>query len=259
MTPIIAIDAVDLVLCFAFVLIAGITSIALELDLARDLLVGTVRCYAQLFLMGYVLDFVFATRTSGLTIGVFLVMVAAAAQVIRGRVGKHGVPFVVPVFLSMLISYALVSFLVVAVIVGARPWWEPMYAIPLAGMIVGNSMNAISISLERLFSELDSRRNEVEMRLALGASANEASQGIVRTAVKAGMIPAINSLMGVGLVFLPGMMTGQILAGVDPQTAIRYQIVVMLMLVTSTCLGALITTLIVRRRCFSTAQALIIR
>ena len=259
MTPMVPIDALDLALCLGFILTAGITSIVLELGLARDLLVGTIRCYAQLFLMGYVLDFVFATRTSGLTIGVFLVMVTAAAQVIRGRVGERGVPFVVPVFLSMFISYALVSFLVVAVIVGARPWWEPTYAIPLAGMIVGNSMNAIAISLERLFSELDNRRSEVEMRLALGASASEASQEIVRVAIKAGMIPAINSLMGVGLVFLPGMMTGQILAGVDPQTAIRYQIVVMLMLVTSTCLGALVTTMIVRRRCFSAAHALIIR
>jgi len=259
MSPIIEIGTFELVLCLGFVLVAGITSVLLELGLHRDLLIGTIRCYAQLFIMGYVLKFVFEVRTSGLTIGLFLVMVAAAAQIIRSRVGKREVPFAVPVFLAMLLSYSLISILVVGVLVGARPWWDPKYVLPLAGMIVGNSMNAISIALERLFSDLRNRRSEVEMRLALGADAKEASQEILRGAIKAGMIPSINSLMGVGLVFIPGMMSGQILAGIEPLTAIRYQIIVMLMLVASTCLGVLITASIVRRRCFSPGQALLVR
>ena len=120
-------------------------------------------------------------------------------------------------------------------------------------------MTAISISLERLFSDLKARRAEVEMKLALGAEYREASQDILRGAIKAAMIPSINSLMAVGLVSLPGMMTGQILSGTDPLIAIRYQIVVMLMLVASTAIGAVIVTGLVRRRCFSTGQRLIIR
>ncbi|WP_243544453.1 ABC transporter permease [Pseudodesulfovibrio tunisiensis] len=259
MTGIIEIGPLQLGLCLVFVLVAAGASIAHGLGLGRDLLIGTVRCYAQLFIMGYVLKFVFALRMSSLTLGVFLVMVAAAAQIIRGRVTEKRVPFALPVFVSMFLTYSLVSYLVVGVIVGAKPWWNPQYFIPLAGMIVGNSMTAIAISLERLLSDLKARRGEVEMRLVLGADVREASRDILRSAIRAGMIPSVNSLMGVGLVFLPGMMTGQILSGTDPLIAIRYQIVVMLMLVASTCLGVLITTALVRKRCFTPGQAPVIR
>ena len=107
-----------------------------------------------------------------------------------------------------------------------------------------------------LFAELRGRREEVEMMLCLGADYQEASEGMLRNAIRAGMIPSINSMMGVGIVFLPGMMTGQILAGADPLTAIRYQIVVMLMLVGSTAIGSLTVTLLVRRLCFGAAHEL---
>ncbi|MGL1860954.1 MAG: iron export ABC transporter permease subunit FetB [Pseudodesulfovibrio sp.] len=260
MTPaIIEISPWQLLLCLGFVLLAGGASVYHKLGLGRDLLVGTIRTFAQLFLMGYVLTFIFKTHTVWLVLLMFTFMVAAAVHIIKGRVNERSVPFLIPTFMSMLISYSLVSYIVTAVIVGAKPWWTPQYFIPLAGMVVGNSMTAISIALERLFSDLKARRNEVEMRLALGADYREASQDILRNAIKAGMIPSINSLMAVGLVSLPGMMTGQILAGIDPLIAIRYQIVVMLMLVASTALGTLIVTGLVRRRCFSDAQRLILR
>jgi putative ABC transport system permease protein len=125
-------------------------------------------------------------------------------------------------------------------------------------MIIGNSMNALAISLERLFSDLRVKKDAVEMMLTLGADFREASQDIMRDAIRAGMIPSINSLMGVGLVFLPGMMTGQILAGADPLTAIRYQIVVMLMLVASNCLGSIVVVLLTRKRCFGKGQELLV-
>jgi len=260
MTPaIIEIGPWQLVLCLGFVLLAGGASLYHKLGLGRDLLVGTVRTFAQLFLMGYVLTFVFKVHASWLVLLMFTGMVTAAVQIIRSRVKERSVPFVMPTFFTMLISYTLVSFVVTSVIIGAKPWWTPQYFIPLAGMIVGNSMTAISISLDRLFSDFKARRSEVEMKLALGADYREASQDILRDAIKAGMIPSINSLMAVGLVSLPGMMTGQILSGTDPLIAIRYQIVVMLMMVASTALGALLVTGLVRRRCFSAAQRLIVR
>ncbi len=260
MTPaIIEIGPLQLTLCLGFVLLAGITSIVYKLGLGRDLLVGTIRTFAQLFLMGYVLKFIFQVHVSWVVLLMFACMVAAAVHIIKGRVKERSIPFLMPTFISMLISYTLVSMLVTGVIVGAKPWWTPQYFIPLAGMIVGNSMTAISIALERLFSDLKSRRAEVEMKLSLGAEYREASQDILRGAIEAAMIPSINSLMAVGLVSLPGMMTGQILSGTDPLIAIRYQIVVMLMLVASTAIGTVIVTGLVRRRCFSAAQRLIIR
>jgi putative ABC transport system permease protein len=158
----------------------------------------------------------------------------------------------------MLLSYMLVSVFVVGVIVDATPWYQPEYFLTLGGMIIGNSMNAIAISLDRLFTDLLQRRGEVELRLLLGATAREASADITREAIRAGMIPSINAMMGVGLVFIPGMMTGQILAGSDPFVAVKYQIMVMLMLVGSTALGSILVVGLVRSRCFNREQQLVL-
>ncbi|WP_018124318.1 ABC transporter permease [Desulfovibrio oxyclinae] len=258
-TQVIDIGLWQLALCLVFVLTAGAASLWYRLGLGKDLLVGTVRAVAQLFAMGYVLKFVFALDMAGPVIGLFLIMTATAAHLVRGRVKGYAVPVAIPTFLSMFISYGLVSFLVVGVIVGAKPWWTPQYFIPLAGMIVGNSMSAIALSLERMFSELKARRQVIEMQLCLGATPYEASRGIMADAIRAGMIPSINSLMGVGLVFLPGMMTGQILAGADPLVSIRYQIVVMLMLVAATAIGSVLVTRLVFRRCFSASGRPVLR
>lgn len=240
----------QLVLGLAFVLIAQGASLVWSLGLGRDLLVGTLRTFAQLLLMGYVLQFIFKLDLAWVTIGVFCVMTAAAAHVVRGRIKERRIPFLLPLSVTMFLSFFLVSYVVTAMVVGADPWWRPQYFIPLAGMVIGNSMSAIAIALDRLLSDLSTRRNEVEMLLSLGATPEEASRDIVRHAMRAGMIPAVNSMMAVGLVFIPGMMTGQIIAGADPALAVRYQIVVMLMITASCALGALGVVLWVRRRCF---------
>jgi putative ABC transport system permease protein len=240
----------QLALTLVFVLVVGVASVVHRLGLGRDLLVGTVRTFAQLFLMGYVLKAVFGLSLQWLTLLVFLVMVTASAQIIHGRVKEREVSYLPALFVSMLISYFAVSVVVTGVIVGARPWWRPQYFIPLSGMVVGNSMNALAIALERLFSDLRKKRELVEMRLCLGADYREASADIARDALRAGMIPSINAMMGVGLVFLPGMMTGQILAGADPLVAIRYQIMVMLMLVAATGMATMVVVLLARKRCF---------
>ncbi len=240
----------QLVLGLAFVLIAQGASLIWSLGLGRDLLVGTVRTFAQLLLMGYVLQFIFKLDLAWVTIGVFCVMTAAAAHIVHGRIRERRIPFLLPLSVTMFLSFFLVSYVVTAMVVGAEPWWRPQYFIPLAGMVIGNSMSAIAIALDRLLSDLSARRNEVEMMLSLGATPEEASRNIVRQAMRAGMIPAVNSMMAVGLVFIPGMMTGQIIAGADPAIAVRYQIVVMLMITASCALGALGVVLWVRHRCF---------
>jgi putative ABC transport system permease protein len=120
-------------------------------------------------------------------------------------------------------------------------------------------MTAIAISLERLIGDLKKSRNAVEMMLSLGADYKEASRETVKEAMRAGMIPSLNSMMAVGVVFIPGMMTGQILAGADPLMAVRYQIMVMVMLVGSTAIGSLIVILLVRRMCFGPGHQLLLR
>jgi putative ABC transport system permease protein len=248
----------QLALTLVFVLAAGGISLAYGLGLTRDLAWGAVRTFAQLFLMGYALKIIFGLESGLPVIAVYALMITFAARIVSKRVGEKSVRYGPPVFLSTFAAYMAVTVVVTAVIVGADPWWKPQYFLPIGGMVVGNSMNALALALERLFSGLRDKRDEVEMRLSLGADSWEASRGIVKDALKAGMIPSINSMMGVGVVFIPGMMTGQILAGADPLTAVRYQIVVMLMLVASTAISAYLAVFLARRRCFNEAHGLII-
>lgn len=249
----------QLLISLLFVVIAGVASVRLQLDLEHDIIWGTIRTFAQLFLVGYILKYVFQINNAAIIMLVFTGMIFFAAYTIKGLVKEKSVPYLIPTFLSMLISYMVVTIVVTAFIVQAEPWYKPQYFIPLGGMVIGNSMSAIAISLERIFSDVRKRGDEIEMYLSLGATHKEATGHILREAIKAGMIPSINSMMAVGIVFLPGMMTGQILAGADPILSIKYQIVVMLMLVGSTAIGSIIVSNIVRNLCFNDAEQITLR
>jgi putative ABC transport system permease protein len=136
-------------------------------------------------------------------------------------------------------------------LVRVRPWYSPHYAIPLVGMILGNTLNGIALGLDRLGSELNARRGEIEGLLALGATRWEAARGPVQQAIRTGMIPILNAMMVVGIVSLPGMMTGQLLAGVDPIQAVKYQIVIMFLISSGTALGTVGVVLLSYRRLFN--------
>ncbi|HKI47975.1 MAG TPA: iron export ABC transporter permease subunit FetB [Desulfobacteria bacterium] len=256
---VIEIGPYQLILALVFILVAGCASLYHGLRLEKDLLVGTIRTFAQLFLLGYVLKFVFRLNSVWPVLAVFLFMIVFATRIIRSRIKEKQVAFFWPMLVSMVISYALAAILITGVVIGAKPWWKPQYFIPLGGMLIGNSMNAVAISLDRLLGDLKERRQEVEMMLCLGADYHEASKDMVKNAMRAGMIPAINSMMAVGVVFIPGMMTGQILAGADPLVAIRYQIVIMVMIVGATAMLSFLGVRIVCRLCFGAAQQLLLR
>lgn len=257
-TGAIDIGPVQLAVALVFILLAGIASILHSLKLEKDLLIGTIRTFIQLYLMGYGLKLIFRLNNMTLALAVFVFMIVFAALTIYGRIREKEISFFTPVLISMLVSFFLVSYIVTRVIVDIDPWWSPRYFLPLGGMVIGNSMNAIAIALERLLNDLKTNRKEVEMKLSLGADYKEATANLVANAMKAGMIPSINSMMTVGVVFIPGMMTGQILAGADPVLAIKYQIVVMIMLVGSTTIGTLIAVLITRKLCFTKDQTLVL-
>lgn len=255
---IVEINFFQLLLGLVFILLAGVSSVALSLGLHKDLFWGTVRMISQLFLMGYVLKYVFQVDSLLLVMGLFTVMIAFAANIIKGRVKERQVSYIFHVFISMLLSFTVITYFSTRLLLNVQPWYLPQYFIPLGGMVVGNSTNAIAISLERLFSGLREKAALVEMQLALGADYKEASDDILRQAISAGMIPAVNSLMGMGIVFIPGMMTGQLLAGADPILAIKYQIMVMMMIIGATTLGSVLVTYLVRRRCFTVDNRLLI-
>ena len=251
MNTVVDIGWVQLGLCLLFTVFAGVASLALRLGLGRDLAWGTVRTFSQLFLLGLVLEYILRVKTWWPVLGMYWVMIFFAGNIIRGRVKERAVRHWDTTLVSMFLSYTLMTLIITGVIVRVDPWYEPRYFLPLGGMIIGNSMNAIAVALERLFGDLKKSRRQIEMTLSLGATWREASADSVKSAVRAGMIPSINSMMGVGIVFIPGMMTGQILAGADVMVAAKYQIMVMLMLVGSTALGSILVVFLALRRCFS--------
>jgi putative ABC transport system permease protein len=231
--------------------INGLISVLLSLGLGRQLAIGAVRTVVQLTLVGYVLLWVFQLDRWPLVVVMMSVMtlVAGAAAVERTHLRHGGVWFdsIVSVWAS---SWLMTGFALFAV-VPVRPWYSPQYAVPLLGMILGNALNGISLGLDRLSGELSARRGQIEAALSLGATRWEAARPSIRTAVSTGMIPTINSMMVVGIVSLPGMMTGQLLSGVEPIEAVKYQIVIMFLISSASALGTVGVILLTYRRLFT--------
>jgi putative ABC transport system permease protein len=247
----IELTAGQVALAALLILVNAAISLALRLGMERRLLVAAVRTIAQLALIGLVLDRVFAIGRVGIVITLMtaMVLVAGVAAVRRTERRYPGI------WLNAVVSMWASSWLITAValfgIVRVRPWYDPQYAIPLLGMILGNTLNGISLGLDRLTQELEVRRDQVETFLALGATRWEAAQDPVRRAVRIGMVPIINSMMVVGIVSIPGMMTGQMLAGVDPLSAVEYQIVIMFLIASGTALGTVGVVLLGYLRLFN--------
>ncbi len=248
---VIELQTIDLVLAGLLVLVAGVVSALLRLKLEKRLLVASVRTVVQLLLIGYLLKWVFGIDSLLLVLGLAMLMIVVASRAAVTRPSRTfaGVSWLA--FLSLTVTGLITTVTVTGLIVGVEPWWRPQYMIPLLGMILGNGLTGISLSLDLLLESLAEKREEVEMELALGASAWEASRGPMANAVRRGMIPIINTMMVVGIVALPGMMTGQILSGTDPLDAVKYQMVVMFMIAGATSLGCMGITLLAGRRLFN--------
>ncbi len=217
-----------------------IVSLRQSLGLERDLVIGTVRTVAQLYAVGLILAAVFAAARWYWVLLILAIMTAVATQAAMSRLTKP-IPGGYQIAAGVLtVSTAATLAYVVGIVVRVHPWYDPRYIIPIAGMILGNSMTSAALAGDRLQGDLRARSAEVETRLALGFSGREAVQPLVRASLRAAMIPTVNGMMTVGVVQLPGMMTGQILAGIAPIVAIEYQIVVVFMLAGATAIASLL-------------------
>lgn len=226
-------------------------SMALKLGLARSLVIATLRMVVQLLLIGIVLEWLFTQDNPWVIVVISLVMTSVAGMAAVNRTQQRFVGIYWNSLLSVLASSALVTGFAMAGIIQVQPWYDPQYLIPLLGMVLGNTLNGISLGLDRFMEGLASQQDQVEMLLTLGATRWEAAHHQVRDAIRVGMIPTINSMMVMGLVSLPGMMTGQILAGANPIDAVRYQIVIMFMIAAGTALGVFGVVLFAYYRLFS--------
>lgn len=240
----------QLALAAALILVNGVISVALRLGMEKELAVAAVRSVVQLALVGLVLEWVFDLRSWEVVMLLALLMIAAATVAAARRPSRSYRGIYRDSFLSMLVSSLLVTMVAVVGILSVEPWYEPQYLIPLLGMLLGNSLTGISLGLDRLLTRVQDSRSLIEARLALGATSWEAGRPAVSESVRTGMIPIINTMMIVGIVSLPGMMTGQILAGADPVDAVKYQILILFMIAASTALGTLGAVLLGYRRLF---------
>jgi putative ABC transport system permease protein len=246
----------DLAIAAALVLASMVVSWRLQLGLERDLVMGAVRSFVQLALVGFVLGYLIRNQQWYLTLPALAIMLAVAVHTASGRVkeplARKGWVFTVALVVGSLLVLAFVT----GAVLRLPTWYNPQYVLPLAGMIIGNAMNAATLAVGRFAGDLERRRPEVESALALGASALQAVHPIRRDALRTAIIPAVNGMLVVGVVSLPGMMTGQIIAGQDPSQAVLYQVVVMYMITAAASLTSVIALAVAVRQSFTPAQQL---
>jgi putative ABC transport system permease protein len=156
----------------------------------------------------------------------------------------------------MFLSSFSITVLALTVIIGVDPWYQPQYLIPLLGMLLGNTMNGIAIALDSLTRQAAEGRNRIEARLMLGASWSVSIEEIRRDALRSGLIPIVNAMATAGIVSLPGMMTGQILAGSPPMEAAKYQLLIMFLISAGTGLGSVAAVWAGSRRLFDERERL---
>ncbi len=250
------ISLLNLSLTLVFVAFALLFSWRNRLRLGKDILVGAARTALQLTAAGFILKFVFNLDLWYVTLIVLTGMIIAAGFGAMGRLDLKGTRMFGVLVVSIAGCAVLGLAFLLAVVVRVEPWYNPRYVIPVAGMVVGNSMTAAALCLNRFHSELRLRRAEIEARLALGATSTQAAAGAARAAARAAAIPVLASLATVGMVSLPGMMTGQILAGVDPTQAIRYQIAIMYVLLATKMATAVLAVKLARHLFFTPAHQL---
>lgn len=248
---VVEIGYIELFAASGLMLIAGLVSFKLELGQTKRIIVSTLRCFIQLLAVGFLLNYLFDYQTWWLVILVLAFMMISATQIATSRI-KTSVPGLIPtVFISIFVSSVSIGFIVVEAVIQADPWYSAQQLVPIFGMIVGNTMSAVAVAIDRLFADMDSRENEMYSLVALGATPREAAFTSLKAAIGAGMTPVLAMMSAAGIVTIPGMMAGQLLAGADPVAAAKYQIVVILMLSAANTIAIVMVCFLSYRKRFS--------
>ncbi len=248
----------DLAIASSLVAVDAAVSLALKLRLHRQLLWSSLRMIVQLVAVGYLLRFVFALNSPLATLAIVVVMAAIAAREVSARPARKfrslagfGVS-VTSVFFATIVTAGLA----LTTAIRPSPWYDPRYAISLAGIILGSVLNAGSITLDGVLGGVTRERAAIDAQLGLGVTFQQATLPLFRDAVRRGLLPVVNQMSAAGLITLPGIMTGQILAGMDPVEAVKYQILLMFLLAGASGLAALATAFLTLRNLTDARQRL---
>jgi len=236
-------------LIFSYILVIGAVSLSWmnQLKLEREIVLSSLRATLQLIAVGFLLTAIFKIQQREFHFLILLAMCLVAAGISGGR-GKAIPHSYAIAFVGILIG-SLIPFMVLYAVGIIQP--EARFMIPLGGMVIGNSMKASSVALNRLTAEFQHQKRQIETLLSLGASARQAAKGVIQPAIKAGLIPTLDTMKSVGLVHLPGIMTGYLIAGGDPLTAVKFQLAIIYMLAGTSGITCLVVALLAYKNCFN--------
>ena len=242
-----AIDIWGLIAALVMVAIAAGISEIMRMGVGRKLLWSACRALLQLCAMGFIMEYVIRSNNPWLV----AFMLIAAVQITLSR--AKGVPkgLAGTVFLSLVVTMLIMISLVTELIIRPQPWYAPQLVVPLTGMLLGNTVSALAVGLSRFFESMKERRDEVDTLLALGATTWEAARPSIVSSIRLGLLPTTASLASAGIVTVPGMMAGQIIAGGNPIDAAKYQFMILATIAALTLLADSIIMLMVYKRCFT--------
>jgi putative ABC transport system permease protein len=239
---IIHLGAADLLIAASLVAVNAIISLVLRLDLQRQIVWSAMRATVQLLLVGHVLRFVFSHGSAWSTGIVVMLMMAMAAREVaarpaeRLRRGGNAWIGAMAVGATTLIS----AMFILQTAIRPDPWFDPRYMISLVGIVLGSVLNSASLALDSLLEGVRREQRAIEARISLGDTTHQAFAGLLRSSVRRGILPTINQMSAAGIITLPGIMTGQIIAGMDPVEAVKYQILIMFLLSGASGMAAMI-------------------
>lgn len=247
----------NLALAYVFVLVLLVIFKSRGIKREKQILIATTRMTVQLTAMGYLLMFVFQNPSWWLTLLMLAVMLSFAVYNARKRV-KSEMPKELArlMAVSMLCGYVVTAAFFLFAVLRVDPWFDPQYCIPISGMIVGNAMTGIALGANKLCSGMRDGRERIENSLMLGATPAAATRGVVNDAFDSAILPTMSNMLTMGIVSLPGMMTGQILSGTFPLTAIKYQIGIMLAILGCTALTVVLFVTLGYKTFFTKCAAL---
>jgi putative ABC transport system permease protein len=236
----------DLGLAALLLIMTAALSLAFRLGLERSIATSAVRMCVQLGVVAFVLKLVFESGSLVATAGFALMMLAATAYEVGSRQERRffGAASYLIGGAAPFAAGLIASLFAVTAIIGSEPWWSPRYLLPILGMMVGNALAGVTLVLDTITSAATRERAAIEGRLALGANRWEALQDVLRRGLRTGLTPILSAMAVAGLVSLPGMMTGQILAGADPVDAMKYQVMIMFLISGSTGIAVVLAGLV---------------
>ncbi len=243
---------IDLIIASGLVLAVAGLSFRFKMTFTGSLITAAVRTALQLSLVGFVLEKVFQASHWYWLALIALVMLAIAGYEVKARQQRSlkGVWGYAVGTIAMFTTVLPLTLFALIIVVEPDPWYKPQYLIPLMGMLLGNTMTSIAIGMDQLLKSAWEQRHIIEGRLLLGQNRNQAIESIFRSSVHSAMIPIINAMAAAGIISLPGMMTGQILAGASPQSAVKYQILIMFLIASATGFATMLALSFLKRRLF---------